>query len=545
MLEMSRKALCLAATLAIVLAPCSRLQAAETDRRGGPGLVENPLVDQMVDEPLRKAENVFDVYRVIVDWLDLAYPEEGEAHKSIRAFSALVKKYEDSDDAAAKPDEKGRVRTIEMPMSIDQLLGVLRAEAPGIKGDFPAKVKGNPKAQVITSVLLPFLHMRGITYRVRPLIERSFWLHTAAINALRANRHELALNAPKNAMAIFEFLTYPMAQKGRSSIQFNTFSEVQDWVESQLIPTYDVAIPMAERALANMGDAKFESVTLTNFLLAPNPFPDTSVEQGNLTYGAAEVRSLVASLYATRAALRGLCAYNLDDYGKATDEITSYLFGRYLKEKVPFGKKPRVGSPSNVRYEAFEKFGSLFTLRNGSHGPAILQDLRKAWDHYETSMQQYFAARPDEDRLVRLRWVQASRKEFLTKVAPQVRAVLAGPASITDYIGGETVDIDLPGFLSNLPQDLKGFYPASFDASTPYRAFEFSSGKLIYANYDFGNPTGWKQGAAQDTWGKLFPRIGDAQGPGGEWIAPAHVYRAVSRTYVGGILGPLLGNAIN
>jgi hypothetical protein len=505
----------------------------------------NPLVDQMVDEPLRKAENVFDVYRVIVDWLGVTYPEGGEASQAIRAFSALVKKYEGADDSAAKPDEKGRVRTIEMPMSIDQLLGVLRAEAPGLKGDFPAKVKDNPKAQVLTSVLLPFLHMRGITYRIRPLVERSFWLHTAAINALRANRHELSLNAPKNAMAIFEFLTYPMAQKGRSSIQFDTFSQLQEWVEGNLIPTYDVAIPMAEKALANMGAAKFESVSLSNFLLASNPFPDLSIEPSDLTYGAPEVRSLVASLYATRAALRGLCAYNLDDFGKATDEITQFLFGRYLKEKVSFGQKPRVGSPSNVRYESFEKFGSLFSLRSGDHGPAILQDLRKAWDHFEAAMQQYFAARPDEDRLVRLRWVQASKKEFLTKVAPQIRAVLAGPASITDYIGGETVDIDLPGFLSNLPQDLKGFFPEKFDNSTPYRAFDFSSGKLIYPNYDFGNPTGWKEGAAGDTWGKLFPRIGDEKGADGGWIAPVRVYRAVSRTYVGGILGPLLGNVIN
>jgi hypothetical protein len=547
MLSRTKRAVCFSAAAFLAASLPFAAQAKNNERQRGVGFIANPLVDQKIDEPLHKAENVFDVYRVIVDWLSQTYPEGGEADKAIRAFGNLVKQYENVSDAEATPDRKGRVRTIEMPMSMDQFLRVLRSEAPGAGAAINAKVKSNTKAQIFTAALLPFLQCRGITFRVRPLAERSFWIHSALVNFLRATRHELSVNAPKNAMAVFEFLTYPMAQKGRTPIQFHKASELQDWVENNLIPTYDVSISMMEKALASMGNGTFESVDMTTFLMAPNPFPDEGMETAHRTFGKAEVEGMVAALYGTRAGLRSFCTYDIDDFGKATDQISDFLFKKYLREKVPFGKKPRIGSPSSVRYQAFEKYGSLFTLRNGSYGSLILADLRKAWGHYEKAMQGFFAASPSasDERVVRLRWVQAGQKEFLNKVAPQIRAVLAGPATITDYVGGETVDIDVPGFLQALPQDLKDFFPEQFNESTPYRVFRFSTGKLIYSNYDYGNPTGWKLGAANDTWKKIFPNMGDDRGPEGGWIAPMHTYRVISRTYLGAIFGPAMGSVMN
>ena len=532
----------LAATAFAVLAATGT--AAEGDRVRGAGFVPNPLVDSKVDEPLRNAENVFDVYRVIVDWLDVAYPNDGEAGQLVQGLSAFVGKWEDSEDTSTVP-ENGKVRTIEMPMGIDQMMGILRAEAPGAGGPMSAELKDNAKAQLFTAALLPFLQMRGITYRVRPMIERSYFLHTMAVNTLRGNRHELKYNAGKNAMAIFEFFTYPMAQKGRTKVQFHTVAEVQEWIETQLIPTYDVAIPIAEKALKTMGNGSFESTTLTNFLVGPNPFPQPDVEGADRTFGPTEVKGVIASMYLTRATLRSVCAYNLDDMGKAGDEINDKLFKRYLKEKVSFGKKPRIGTPSHERYAAIQSYGKLFTLRNGSHGPAILADLRAAHKLSEASLGQYFGGMASgSDPLVPARWFTSS-KDFQTKVAPQIRAVLAGPATLTDYVGGGTVDVDVPGFLSSLPQDLKGFFPSTFDKTTPFRVFKFSSGKLIYSNYDYGNPKGWNQGAAADTWQKLFPNIGDETDDEGNWIAPMRAYRDLSRTYLGGLLAPAIGQVMN
>lgn len=538
---MLRSSILAVAALAILTANGT---AAEGDRVRGAGYVPNQLVDTKVDEPLRNAKNVFDVYRVIVDWLDVAYPDEGEAGQLVRGLSKFVSEYEGTPDTDRNAND-GKVRTIEMPMGIDQMMGILRAEAPGVNGPLSAEVKDNAKAQLFSAALLPFLQMRGVTYRIRPMVERSYFLHTMAVNSLRGNRHELKYNAGKNAMAIFEFLTYPMAQKGRTKVQFHTIAEVQEWIESQLIPTYDVAIPMAENALKALGGSKFESTTLSNFLVGPNPFPQPDVEGADRTFGANEVKGVIASMYLTRATLRSACAYNLDDMGKAGDEINDKLFKRYLKEKVSFGKKPRVGTPSHERYAAIQSYKSLFTLRNASHGPAILADLRAAHKLSETSLASYFGGMSaGSDPLVPARWFTAN-KDFQSKLAPQIRAVLAGPATLTDYVGGGTVDIDVPGFLQALPQDLKGFFPTEFDSTTPFRQFKFSSGKLIYSNYDYGNPTGWNKGAAGDTWQKLFPNVSDEMGEDGGWIGPMRVYRDLARTYLGGLLAPAIGQVMN
>lgn len=530
----TRQAITLGAVCALAL---STAQAKNIERARGPGYVANALVDAKVDEPLRNAENVFDVYKVIVDWLGTTYPADGDAGKVIAKFKEFVSQYEGTPDA--KVGTKGKVRTIEMPMGIDQLMRVLRKEAPGANGPLAEAAKGNAKAQLVTAALLPFLQMRGITYRVRPMIERSFAMHTVAVNALRANRHELSRNGSKNAMAVFEFLTYPMAQKGRNSIQFHTVSELQAWVENEVIPTYDVAIPMAEKALAEMGDS-FDSVTLTNFLAGVNPFPNPEIEGADRTYNKADVRGVISSLYTTRAALKGLCAYNLDQLGEAGDKIQNKLMRRYMTEKVSFGKKPRIGSPSKDRYDAIRDFGKLFTIRDPSHGPAALADLKTAWSYAKSSLAGLSGG--GANRLVRTDLVRAAQSDISGKLAPQIDAVLAGPATLSDHIGGATVDIDIPGFLTNLPGDLKAFFPSQFDETSPYRVFRFSSGKLIYSNYDFGNPTGWDKSAGWDT---LFPNISSDTGPEGGWIGPMRAYRDLSRTYLGAFLAPAIGNVMN
>lgn len=537
--------LSLGAAALVGLAASAPLSAGnlENSRLGGTGYVPNELVDQKVSEPLYAAENVFDVYRVIVDWLATTYPKEGDAGKAIAAFQELISKFEDRDPNEANPDSKGKVRTIEMPLPIDQLVRLLRAEAPGVSGPLSAAVKGNPKAQLVSSALLPFLQMRGITFRVRPIFEKSFSLHTMAINALRANRHELRYNARPNAMALFEFLTYPMAQQGRQPVVFESIEEVQSWIEAEVIPTLSTSIQMAEGALSQMSEGDFDSVSMVVSLLGETPFPDQGMEAPHRRYGRAEVQGYVGNLYAARAGLRALIAYDLAELGESMDKMTRWMMKSFLNEKIPFaGKGPRTGTPSSKRYEFMRKFSSLFTLKNGAQGPLILADLRKFWDHFEASTMALFNAQGGDDRVVRVRWLQASKKEFVQKVAPQVRAMLQGPASITDYIGGATVDVDLPGFLTSLPQDLKVFFPTQFDETTPLRLFRFSSGKLPYSNYDFGNPTGWSNQAA---WRKLFPNISDAKGPEGHWIGPMRVYRDISRTYLGAIFGPALGAVMN
>lgn len=506
------------------------------------GYIVNELCDRVIEQPLKKSESVWDVFQIVVNWLDATYPEKGDARQAIASFDAFIKKFNDATakDADAKP------RTAEMPMSVDAFMKVLRKEAPGgsrFKGR--PDYAGNVKAQIYTAMLLPFLQCRGLAYRVRPLAEHSFILHTTAINALRSWKQDLRVSAGANGLAVFEFLTYPLAQSGREPVQFFKFSELQAWVQGQLLPTLDVSIELLEGALAKMGENQKESLDLSTFLRGDNPFPAEEMELAHRYFSKPEVRHLVSRAYAARAALKLACAYNLDDLPNVTNAMRAQLSKNFFTEKVPFGKRPRVGSPPMVRFKLIEKFPAFLTLKDGAQGASALADLRAWWGHFEGAMNAYFAATPGrDDRVVRIEWAQATQRDFLNKVAPQVKAMLQGPVSLTDYIGGATVDVDVPGFLGALPSDLKKFFPSEFDQVAPYWTYEFSSGELAYTNYDYGTPVGWNLSGAGETWTRLFPNLSTQADEKGRWTAPLTLYRDLSRTYGGALLVPALATVV-
>ncbi len=524
-----------ALALALALSPSAGAEPA--------GYIANPITDRLVVEPLKKADSVWDVFQVISSWLSEVYPQKGQAREAITAIDAMIKKFNDG-----KPrDPQSAPRTAEMPIGVDQLLRVLRREAPtgGTRG-FPGELAGNVKAQIYTAALLPFLQCRGIAYRMRPLVEQSYILHSTALNNLRHMKQTMRVRSGNNGLAVFEFLTYPLANDKRQNVQFLKVSDLQSWLIESMIPTLDVAIAIGENALKQMSPDHRESLDLTVFLQAEDPFPHETMEMGHRYFGRAEVEQLLARAYRYRAAMRLFCAYDLDDVPGVTNKMRDVLTRNFFKEKVSFGRTPRVGSPPMVRYQILESFPKLGTLRDGALGPKALDDLRMAWKHFSSGMDSYYAARPSgkEDRLVRLEWIHATFREFKTKISPQVSAALAGPASLTDYVGGRTVDLDLPGFLSSLPKDLKAFLPEKFVDKDPYWVYNFSTGDMSYTNYDFGTPVSWKSGSKGDAWAKLFPNIAGEANAQGQWDAPLAIYRDITRTYVGGLIGPALSSVL-
>lgn len=516
---------------------------APTAHSAAAGYIPNALVDRVLTAPLKDADTVWDLFQVLNDWLSETYPEEGDARAAIKGFDSFIKKFntEEAKDLRVP-------RTVEMPMSVDTYVRLLRKEAPGANGNpLPEKLKGNVKAQLYTAGLLPFLQMRGIAYRLRPLVAQSFVLHTMAVNNLRRAKQDLRVRAGNNGLAIFEFLTYPMAGRKREVVQFTKFSELQDWVKAQLIPTLDTSIQIAEAALAEMKPNQRESLDLTVFMKGDNPFPDASKEMSHRYFSKAEAHQLVARLHRYRALAGLFTAYHLDEFPAVSNKLRDVLTKAFFKEKIPFSSlkdKPRTGSPPIVKYTIVKQFPRFLTLKDGSAGPAALEHGRAAWKNWQAAMDLYYADSGDNGRVVNLDWVQATQKDFKTKVAPQIAAVLSGPASITDYVGGTTVDVDVPGFLSNLPSDLKSFFPSEFVEANPYWEFEFSSGKLAYTNYDFGTPVGWDKQAASDSWGKLFPNISMETDKNGHWDAPLWMFRDIGRTYLGGLVGPVLSTVV-
>lgn len=524
-----------------LLLAATLVASASTAQAASAGHIPNDLVDRLIVAPLKASDSIWDVFQVINGWLSEVYPQEGDSRVAIDAFSKFIKEFN---------TEEGKnivvPRTVEMPLSVDAYLRILRKEAPGVGGTpLPAALQGNPKAQLYTAVLLPFVQMRGIAYRLRPLVARSYLLHNTVVNGLRVAKQSMEVRSGKNGLAVFEFLTYPMAGRKREQVQFHKFSEVQDWVRTQLVPTFDVAIALAENALREMKPGEKMSVDLSTFLQADNPFPDEAFEMGNRTFGAPEVNALLARMYFNRARLQLFQAYDMDDFPAVSNKLRDVYLKAFFKEKVSFSKKPRVGSPPVVRFRVTKQFPNFLTVKDSSRGPLALADLRKAWKHYDTAMEAWYASPGDDNAHVfDVAWLHATHPQYRNKIAPQIDAVLAGPASLTDYVGGSTVDFDLTAFFKSMPSDLKDFFPVAFHEEHPYWEFEFSSGDLSYTNYDFGTGAGWDLTKAKDTWAKIFPTMSLKPDKAGNWSAPMVTYRDFARTYVGRMLASFLSPAL-
>jgi hypothetical protein len=508
------------------------------------GHIPNELTDKLLVEPLKKSESIWDVFQVLNGWLSEVYPRSGQGRDAINAFNIFIRKFN-----TPEARKLSAPRSVEMPLSVDGYLRFLRKNVPGI-GKNPASpsLEGNVKAQIYTAALLPFLQMRGIAYRVRPLVSQSYVLHSGLINALRGIKQDLRVRTGTNGLAVFEYLTYPLADRKREVVQFTRFSELQGWVRDQLLPTLDVSAQLVEKALAEMKPGQKESIDLSVFLQADNPFPDDSMEMGHRTFSTAEVKQFLARIYVNKAKLHGFLAYNLDTLPAVSNKLRDVLLKAFFKEKIPFASlrsKPRVGSPSIVRYTVIKKFKKFLTLKDGSQGAKVLADLRKAWKYFDAAMNDFYSSPEGEEaRSVNLTWLHATEKEYRNKIAPQITAALAGPASLTDYLGGAIVDLDIPGFLTSPPSDLKHFFPVKFLEKDPYWTFQFSSGKLAYTNYDFGTPVGWDSGTASDTWSKLFPTMNMRTNAQGNWEGPLVTFRDFSRTYLGRMIAPVLGRVV-
>jgi len=530
---------------ALGLAAAAALLLASAAPGAALGQVPNEVTDRLV-RPLRDAQDIWDVYAAFTGFLSEVYPTEGKGRQAVQALEGFLSKFH---GAATAGRRDGSPRVLEMPMGVDELLRALCAGAPGVNGNpMPPALEGNPKAQAYAAFLLPLLQLRGIAYRARPVLAQGFVLHQNGVNKLRRVKQDLRFRAGANGQGLFEFLTYPLAERKDQVVQFERIRDVQAWVRTHMIPTLDVAIELAEKALAGMEGGRRESLDLGLFLQAPFPFPDESMEPGHRFFQAPEVRAFLAQLYYNRARFRLFVAYDLDELPALTNKLRNVYLKAFFKEKIPFSslkKRPRIGSPPIVRFRIAEKFQGFLTLKDGAQGPLALADLRAAWGHIDGAMRAMLQSSPGEPaRLVNLEWVQATGTDYLKKAAPQIAAVLAGPASVQDFIGGASVDLDLPGFLSNLPGDLKAFFPTDYTEEKAYNTFEFSTGKVTYTNYDFGTPVGWNQAGAGSSWALLFPNISQEPNPAGTWDAPLVTVRDLSRTYVGRILAPILSQVV-
>ncbi len=506
------------------------------------GYIPNELVDAIVDLPLQKAQNVFDVYQVIVDLLQETYRGQNDAIAALSEMEAFIQ------DHREHFQREGSSKTVEMPMPIDAFMRILRQNSPLRPGaSRPNVAPAHLKADLYAAICLPFLQCRGVTYRVRPMLEQSYFMHTATIGALRALKQRLDVASGQNGLAVFEFLTYPMAHKGEHPVQFQRPSDVQVWLEQHMIPTLDVSIALAEDVRARMSADHTESINLAVFLESEDPFPDPEMRTAHRYFSRPEVDHFISRLYRWRATLRLACAYHLDDFPSATNELRQVLTRNFFEELTAPQTQPRIGTTSKMRFAIYERYPQLFTLRDAQHCRSALVDFQVAWQAFDRAMRGYMAERTGRrnERLVNLRWVQATYDEYFNKVAPEMQAVLNGRASLQDYVGGAVLDIDLAGALTDPPQDLKDFFPSAFDDSSPARRLDFSSGTLHYTNYNYGNALGWKAEAAERSWKKLFPNLSDATTEDGYWNAPHLAHRDLSRTYVGNLLAPILWAVIH
>ncbi|MBI4864425.1 MAG: hypothetical protein HY815_29825 [Candidatus Riflebacteria bacterium] len=502
------------------------------------GCIANAFCDQKLDDLLLKSENIFDLYAALVGFLGETTSKDAPAQEALKKAQTFI---ETQQNAVKKSADAAR--PYRMPMAIDTFMKHLNNGAKGGASPLVTNVGDNPKARLYVASILPLLHLRGITYRLRPIASSSFVLHSTLIGGLRGLKQAMDVASGTNGRAIFHFLTYPMFGD-REDVQFQTISDAQSWVATSFMPTLDHSIGIVEEVAKSAGAGLRESVNLQILMKAEKPFPNDSKESAFRWFGGAEVYVYLAQLYATRAALKVFCAWNFDQLPEATNELSNSVVKDFFSEKLSFGK-PRIGMTSARRYQILEKYTNLFTLKSAEMSQAALADIRQAVSWFDQGMHAFSAAGSDDNtRVTFVRWVQAALPDYENKLAPQVRALVAGPTSLTDYFGGAVIDIDLAGFMQSPPTDLKVFFPEKFDTTSKYVELQSAGDNLTYTNYDYGRPLGWKAAKAADGWAKVFPNIKTKTNEKGHWEEPLVIYRDVSRTYVGSWLTGLLGGCV-
>lgn len=359
----------------------------------------------------------------------------------------------------------------------------------------------DPHAKYFAAQMLVMRDMRGIVWRLRPIVESgpngSKATHSMVVSLLRMTRSGLEGYLPTEQWrAGFDYVTIPSKEQGPAD-QFQTVHAFQDWVGT----TEGKRLAAAAQAVAEViTQAKPDTVYVWDNQLS---FGKGTFEDGLARYeghGQAEMRATYAYMLFSLHNLYVACAYNMDKMAAVQASmgrlygVDGFIAGRNL----------------GVTYE--DRIGVLNSYR--AHGFFALDEksgkeyMAKAYGYLKSSAlasdQVYSLAQGGRESGFALNTLvfRPEQSPTLKGGLDKFRAMVAGPTQLRSRLTGKTVELNLPAFYTNPPASLLDLLPNDFEkAARPVTAKNAKGETLQWRDYLVGAPNSWNN----SEWSKYVP----------------------------------------
>ncbi len=349
--------------------------------------------------------------------------------------------------------------------------------------------------------IIPLRELRGFLWKSQPVFSKTKITHSVVLTAVKSTVSAVQVYLPTDQWkAGLGYVSQPFARDQKVSTQFQNEADVVSFVSG----AFRQSLLKSARRIQAL-DLKDSYIAWDNKLLYGKASFQDDIDRYRLV-GEVERLSTLASLHATLSQIAYQRAYSAENSLNMYQDIGKlYGFDGFFSkvDGAPASKRSAV-----MRKPAYQNYGVL------------VEDGAK-W------MEQSFQHMRESVRLTSALWNQIKREDrpiseaFIfdsTFARPYERggdlsmanleAMVEGRAQIRSGITGEVVVVDLPGFFSNPPQDLKAFLPTEFESSQEWKNIELKDGagkvhKLKARNYEVGRGVNWDSA----TYKSIFPEI--------------------------------------
>jgi hypothetical protein len=343
--------------------------------------------------------------------------------------------------------------------------------------------------QFAAAQIIPFKTMKGIVWRVVPVIEKADAkaVHSALLASVRGLAAGFRIYLPTDQWeAGFAYVTEPMtAPKGTGPDRFTSAEELQQFFATQVYP----AIFKASARIGKLSFADKPAVADAKILYGTASFQD-DLDRFRIV-GEPERHAALAALHSSLGSISGFLAVRVKGLFAASKDVGKlYGFDGFAGGVD--------GVPASKRVATIKKHSELFTLnemganwlrRNLKHLREAVRQGRIVWEEIKKRPADEFAALDSARILPFSREIELNMKNL--------EALVNGPTELRSLVTGETVKVDLPAFFEKLPEDykkakgrdldLKAFLATGFDKG----AKELTKNGVKYRNYFEGRPTAW------------------------------------------------------
>ncbi len=424
------------------------------------------------------------------------YPSEENFNQVLAAWNKMKRSPASAEfnEGALSPDFK----TIRDNVLAAKTADALDAELKRMETQFKNL---DPHAKYFAAQMLVMRDMRGIVWRLRPIVESgpngSKATHSMVVSLLRTTRSGLEGYLPTEQWrAGFDYVTIPSKEQSKTD-QFQTVHAFQDWIGT----TEAKRLATAAHAVAEIiKQAKPETVYVWDNQLS---FGKGTFEDGLARYeghGQAEMRATYAYMLFSLHNLYVACAYNMDKIASVQASmgrlygVEGFIPGRTLGVTY----EDRVGVLNGYRAQGFfaldQKSGKEYMAKAYGYLKASATASEHVYNLAQNGRESGFAL----NTLV----LRPEQAPTLKGGLDKFKLMVAGPTQLRSRLTGKTVDLDLPAFYTNPPESLLDLLPNAFDkGGRPVSAQNAKGETLQWRDYLVGAPNSWNN----NEWAKYVP----------------------------------------